>query len=390
MVRFAWLRRAGPGIVAVTAAGLVASTTLGARDRPWTPPACVGHDRTDVEPEARPGVAADRAVTTASGTAAWFRLDPVLDASGGLSGQRLVVGRADRTAGWTLGLDRESFAAGPFGAIVLAGTDDGSGSRLLALDVVAGCTTTLDTSSDVIRRATVGQDGRSVIEARVERSSRTDLGIWQRHLDDGTAATRIVEPLGTDARFGRTWSTEFLWALDRTNLAIQSCGASACRTRILDPASDSVDLVADPDLGQAIGLADGRLVSYLACRGLPCPIVAVELATRTRRSLASDAATAVVIASDDGPRLVHEDLGGPRPFLRSVALDGLAGRDLGPVPTGLHLAAGPAWSAAGFDAPPGWAMLAPDGRMSAGRVAPAPILRHVLDGRSVAVDSVLR
>jgi len=35
-------------------------------------------------------------------------------------------------------------------------------------------------------------------------------------------------------------------------------------------------------------------------------------------------------------------------------------------------------------------MLAPDGRLSADRAAPAPILRHVLDGRSVAVDAVLR
>ena len=55
----------------------------------------------------------------------WYRLDPRLDASGALAGQELSIGYSGCPAA-TLGLARESFAAGPFGATVLVGSDDGS------------------------------------------------------------------------------------------------------------------------------------------------------------------------------------------------------------------------------------------------------------------------
>ena len=37
-----------------------------------------------------------------------------------------------------------------------------------------------------------------------------------------------------------------------------------------------VRLVDDPALGPLVGLAEGRLVTYAACRGLPCPIWSVD------------------------------------------------------------------------------------------------------------------
>lgn len=386
MVRSAWLRRAGPGVVAVVAIGLLTSTTLGARDRPWDPPGCAG--------QASLGDIPDRAARSAPiarpGDAPWFRLDPVLDASGTLTGQRLVIGRADGGGERSLDLAPESFAAGPFGAIVLAGTDDGSGSRLVALDVLAGCATTLDTATDVIRRATISPDGLAVMEFRVDRRSRADLGVWRKPLDPDAPASRAIAPLAADARFGRTWSTEFLWTVDATALAIQSCGETACRTRLFDPETGAQHLVDEPDLGPAVGLADRRLVAYLACRGLPCPIVAVDLSTGRRRTLAPDAGPAVVIATSDGPRLVHERSSGEQSAIRSVTLDGREGRDIGVLPAGFGLQVEESRASAAFDAPPGWILLAPEGRMPIDRAAPAAILRHVLDGRSAAVDEVTR
>ena len=68
----------------------------------------------------------------------WFRLDPVLDGSGSLAAQRLVVGSGTGSADG-LALDREAFAAGPFDGAVLVGTDDGTSSRMSLLDVGTRC-----------------------------------------------------------------------------------------------------------------------------------------------------------------------------------------------------------------------------------------------------------
>jgi len=371
MVRSAWIRRTGPGIVALLAVGMLTSTTFGARDHPWAPGACAG--------PAGPAAADDP----------WFRIDPILGATGGLAGQRLVVGRTSGTGRRALELAPESFAAGPFGSVVLAGTDDGTGSQLLALDVVAGCATTVDTSTDIIRRATLTPDRRGVVEFRLDRRTRADLGIWVKPLGPDGAATRAVAPIELDERFGRTWSTELVWSQDGADLAIQSCGESACRTRVFTPGTGRLRLVDGLDIGPAIGLADGRLVAYLACRGLPCPVVAVTIEDGTRCILAAEAGPAVVVATEHGPRLIHERVGSPGRRLGSVALDGGADQDLGPMPTGLGLAVDGVRSGSAATTPPGWVLLAPDGRLPLETDGVAPVLRHVLDGRVSTLDPAL-
>lgn len=376
MVRSAWLRCAGPGLVAVVAVGLLASTTIGARERPWDPPAC-----------AVPSAAGDDA---ARGPRPWFRLDPMLDPAGALAGQRLVVGRMDGTGRRFVDLPPESAVSGPVGGAVVVATDDGTVSRVLALDVVAGCATTLDTTSDVIRRATIAPDGRSVIESRVDRRSRADLGIWRRGLDGPEPAIRWLEPIAADARFGRTWSTDLAWSTTGTELAIQSCGELACRTRVVATATDDVRLLDEPDLGPGIGVADGHLVAYLACRGMPCPIVAVDLRTGSRRTLVADAGPAVLTLTEAGSRLVHRAGSGAGATLRSVALDGGDDRELGPIPDDLDLLTDPAWSDAGAGRPAGWIVLAPGGRMPRDPADSGPVLRHALDGPSATSDEVTR
>jgi len=385
-MRSAWIRRAGPGAVAVLAVGLLTSTTLGARGHPWAPSICPTAGPVG-DPTAH-GVSVQ--ASRPSADAAWFRLDPILDATGALAGQRLAVGGRDGRDQRILDLDPESFATGPFGTVVLVGTDDGSGSRLLVLDPGAGCVSVADTSTDIIRRATIAPDGRSVVESRLDRRTRADLGIWRRPLGRDGEATRIAPAIGPDARFGRTWSTDLSWSMDGADLAIQSCAEVACRTRILTLATGRLRLIDDADLGPAIGLADGRLVSYLACRGWPCPVVAVTIADGRRRVLAPDAGAAVVALTEDGPRLVHEH--GPRNDRRvaSVTLDGTETDDLGTLPGGLGLAVRGRWSDGATSAPRDWILLAPDGRAQFDGAGHVPILRHVLDGHTGPIDEVLR
>lgn len=390
MVERRWLRSVGPGLIALGTILAMGSSVGAARDRVWTPLACVGGGAARVD-----AVRAQIAISVAdAGIGAWMRLDPTLDAEGTLTGQRLAMGVGDQGATRSMALPAELFAAGPFGRLLLVGADDGSLSRLFTVDVATGCTSSIAEEPDVIRRATIAPDGEALFETRVERTSRADLGVWRRPLDGTRAAVRILAPLVADGRFGRTWSTEFAWSLEGDQLAVQSCGAIACRTRVLDPVpgAEPVHLVADPGLGPLVGLSRSRLVAYAACRGLPCPIASVDIASGQRTPLSEVAGLAVLSGSGDGARLVHEIGAGSGRRLRSATLDGRGAVDLGVLPDGLRLTPDPTRSSTGAQLPPDWVLLSPDGRPSFGTTAiePRPTLRHVPDGASVPLGEVTR
>ena len=265
MVESRWLRWIGPGVVALGAVGFIATTTSGAGARPWTARACVG------PPAERIAAAQDpRATTVASVRGApWFRLDPVLDGAGALRGQRLAFGLDGDPTTRRLDLPAESFAAGPYGRVILVGSDDGTTSRLEALDIAAGCAWSVADERSVIRRATIDPSGSQIYEMRVDRASRADLGVWLRAIDGQAPARRILPPAARDARFGATWSTEFTWDVTGDRLAVQSCGEIACRTRVLSPHGGPIITLDAPDLGGLVGLDGDRVVTYGACRGLP-------------------------------------------------------------------------------------------------------------------------
>jgi hypothetical protein len=155
-------------------------------------------------------------------------------------------------------------------------------------------------------------------------------------------------------------------------------------------ATDDIRLVDDPGIGPSIGLADGHLVAYLACRGTPCPIVAVDVRTGIRRTLVADAGPAVLNQTEAGPRLVHRVGGGAEATLHSLALDGGDGRILGHIPAGLDLLTDPTRSESGAGGPAGWVVLVPGGRVPRDPTGPGLILRHALDGRSITSDEVSR
>ena len=371
-------------MIAIAAVGSVASVTSGAAPKMWSPGVCpADQDRGAAARAAGPVTPRDQAGE------AWFRLDPRLDRGGTLVGQRLLVGLDGDRASRIMDLPPESFAAGPFGRIVLVGADDGTTSRLRAIDVAGTCAWELATEDAVIRRATIDPAGSTVYEMRVDRASRADLGVWARPLDGSASATRVLEPIDPDERFGRTFSTEFAWDLARSQMAVQSCGEVACRTRVLR-AGGGPAIVADPELGVIVGLDGDRLVTYAACPGHPCPVVATDLTSGARTVLTDAAAIAVVAATPGGPHLIYEVFDGPAIALRSVALDGTSARDLGPLPMGMRLHASPEIAGAATRVGSGWVLLSPDGRLpDTGPVARTQ-LRHVTDGTTVTLDEVAR
>jgi hypothetical protein len=371
MVESRWFRRAGPALAAVGAIALIASTTLGARDRIWVPVACAG---------------AARVGNPAPGT--WYRIDPALR-DGARVGQRLAVGRAGDRGARTLGLAAESFAAGPFGGTILVGSDDGTRSRLSLVDVARACAWLLDESTDVVRTATLSPDGATVFEHRVDRRTRADLGIWRRALDGSTSPDRALPPIAPDDRFGPTWLTDLAWSDDGRRLAVQSCGEVACRVRVLDPNGGATRLVADPAMGDMVGLSGDRLVAHGACRGLPCPLLSLDLSSGPMVTLDRTAGQAVLSRDAQGRPVVVHEVGTAGETLRVVGLDGGDPQLIPGDPDGRRLVAGPARSASAAELAPGWILLGPDGRLPIdGSVR--PVLRHVLDGRAVPLDEVSR
>jgi len=370
MVESRWFRRAGPGIAAIGALAVFASTTTGAPPPLWDPPPCAGPPGIGPEP-----------------VGAWYRIDPVLT-DGTWAGQRLMMGRAGLEQPFRVDLDAESFASGPAGGTVLVGTDDGRASTLSLVDLAGACRWALAVSDDVIRDATLSPDGRSIVEFRVDRRSRADLGVWRRPLD-GRSPARILRPIDPDDRFGRTWRTELTWADDGRTLIVESCGEVACRYRLLDEATGEPRTVAEPSLGDLVGVVDGRLVVHGACRGLPCPLLSIDSDGGASVILHHDSGRAVIARDSRGQPVVVHEIGADGHVLRAIGADGRDPRLVDGGHDGRRLVAGPAWSGGAAEHAPDWVLFGPDGRLPID-ASDRAVLRHVTDGRTVPLDEVLR
>lgn len=326
-----WLA-VSPLVVAVAAGSLGVGRITGPlnAEQAWEPPPC-------------PAEAAHPPDRTT-----WYRLDPVLDRTGTLAGRTLTIG-LDGEVGRSLDLAPESFASGPVNGLVLAGEDDGAASHLRLLDVRRGCIVAAADEADVVRSAVLATDGQTLYEHRVDRASRSDLGVWHRTL--GGVAERVLDGLPPDGRLGPTFATTLALSTDG-RLVASSCAPAGCRVRILDLASGTMTLVRD--VGAGLGTVGGSLIARAACAGLPCPVVSVDLASGRRATLA-ERAFAVAIGGLAGDRLVVET---GRDEISVVDLVGTGvTRTSGP---GLPLAAG-STATAGAEGRPGTVPLVPRG-----------------------------
>lgn len=286
-----WIRRLVPvaALAVLSALGLGRPPALIAADPPWQPPPC--------------GVA-DAAAGPRPAAIAWFRMDAVLDRTGTLAGTRLTVGVVGERSRH-LDLPPESFASGPVLGRLLVGDDDGSSSRLRLLDVTRGCAIAVVSETDVIRSAVLSPVDGTIWEHRVDRASRTDLGIWRRAAD-GRTATRALSGMPFDDRYGPTFATELRWTGDG-RLGVASCGELACRSRVLDPATGRASSV--EATGPMIGVDGDTVIAYEVCHGFPCPIIAVDTVTGRRTTLVEGAGAAALGGIGHGV-LVYESAHG--------------------------------------------------------------------------------
>jgi hypothetical protein len=365
-------------LVAPALAGPARSRMLGghapirAASAPETLPAC------------RPGAKPDLGEGARLNGAAWYRLDPILDAAGGLDGQRLVVGRVGHRGGFELALGVESFASGPSGGRILVGSDDGRRSIVRIVDVNRRCAAVVHEGRELIRRAVFDTARGGIVEFRLDRATRADRGVWSRPAD-GAKPTQLLEPLVANDRIGRVFATALTWSTDGRRLVVTSCGEAACLILVLDRGTGRVTTIDDPRIGEVIGLVGDDLVAYRGCPGLPCDVVAMDLRTGDLRGIAKLAGLAAVSSTAGVGVVAFEDYT-TRGRLDVMRVDGTAVRTL-PLEEGLRLVPGSNRALAAIELPAGVIALARGSRPSRA-LAPATFI-NLADGRRLPAAEVV-
>ncbi len=325
--------------------------------------------------------------------APWYRLEDRADRSGTLIGYTLEAGVLAAPS-VIRRLPAESFGAGPFGSAVLFGEDDGARSELHLVRLDDGCQGLVLAANDIVRRATLDPTGTFVYYHLLDRSRRADRGIWRRSLADDQPAEQVMPPVEATTRddpFGPTFSTEFHWSLDGSLLAVQSCDAFHCRTRVLQPGTGEVRVYEMTGIGELLGLTDRELVAYEACRGLPCPIVAIDLATGESRSLTAAAGIARLAADGGGEGggegVVFEAVDATEYRLEAVNLATGVSRQVHAGDGRLRLVGPPSRSGRSLAVPRGWVELTSAAGAARGPIDGSRLLR-IADGMTVDVTEV--
>jgi hypothetical protein len=334
-----WPVFAGPPLILIAAMLLVARPEpVAEAARPIAVKAistCASAEDVTVGTEARPG--------------SWWKSAERLDSAGTLLGRRLSIGAGGVTAGG-LDLPAESSVSGPVGGLIVVTADDGSRSTVRVLSAAAGCGIVIHETDAVVRTAILDRHDHSVAAHLVDRATRADLGTWRLAIAPaGTTEARLVAPpLGALARtVGTVWGTGLLLDAQGTHLAVQSCTDLGCLTRVFDLRHSTAEprVIRGVDEGTMLGFSGSTLVTWAACPGYPCAILAWDPVTGHSRSLLSAATAAAMTA--DGRRLVavQADAAGSR----VIELDPSSGRlsrlrglaaGLRPLPNGANATVG--------------------------------------------------
>jgi hypothetical protein len=222
----------------------------------------------------------------------FFKLEAKLDGKGILAGQRLYVGAHGQTTAW-MDLPSESTVTGPVGGVVAIVSDDGVHSTVSLGGASDGCSTPVHTTASIVRRAVINPLDGSVLLHLLARAGRADLGVW-RLATAGSQPVQVVEALPASLGVSPVWATDL--RLDPTGrmLAVQSCLERTCLTRIVDLAAPTrpAIVIRGQRQGPMLGFAGDRLVTWAACDGFPCGILAWNLAASEPEQLVADATAA--------------------------------------------------------------------------------------------------
>ncbi len=183
----------------------------------------------------------------------------------------------------------------------------------------------------------------------------------------GGAMPRTIPVVGSCRRWPRTSGSGSPGPPDLAGTSTDAGSSSRHAARspagpgILDPETGGVQAVSDPELGASVGLVGDALVVRGACRGLPCPVVAVDVDDGSRRSLSDGAGLATVVAAGQGDAFVVVETDPTGGRLRALDVDDGTPVDLGALDSAARLVT--ASSGSGAALPIGAVLVAPDGRV---------------------------
>ena len=242
-------------------------------------------------PEARDLVAArDRHAAAGRATP---RMAAALSALGEMTGQTLTLDTAEGAK--TVALPAESFVGKAAGDLLIyTAYSETTGSGVHLVDLANGCDKVAAAPAQIVRSAVLDESGSALYVHSVSKNGRRDNGVARLDLASGNTTT-VVPPLAPNDAFGPTFGTQLAWSVDGAALAVQSCGFAACRTRVLDIASNAIATFDTPGQGAFIALTSGHLVTYGDCLGFPCAVLSTDTGTGAVTSLADEATSVEVV-----------------------------------------------------------------------------------------------
>lgn len=206
-------------------------------------------------------------------------------------------------------LPAESFVGPALGGAVVYTQVTGGKSEVRVIDVATGCDMVIARPRGIVRSALLAPDGRAVYVHSVT-GDRRDMGV-SRHSLGWRRSHAVVPPLSDDARFGPTFGTQLALSADGATLAVQSCAAFLCRTRLADLDSGAISTY-DEGHGALVGVTGSKLITFGLCPGLPCSVIATDRTTGEATVVADEAWSASLESRADGSALLSiETAAGP-------------------------------------------------------------------------------
>lgn len=229
--------------------------------------------------------------------------ESVLDEDGAIIGYRLTIESSERGL-LAVTLPPESFAAEPVGSLVVfTAYSPEQGSEVRAVDVASGCQGLLFQPTGTVRSAVLDPTGTALYVHPVSVDDRQDLGIKRFDLATGDSV-QVLPPVEASDRYGPTFSTKLRWGIDDDALAVTLCGATLCRTRVLNVADGTVETYDGDDHGRLVGLTAEVLYVFDACGDVaPCTLLAIDRKSGEVSVVRKNVYEAVLVSVDGQPRL---------------------------------------------------------------------------------------
>ncbi len=282
-------------VVGTAALLLIAAATLSAAP---PPPAAAA-----AACSSAPGSAVRAAMAAAPARSAQARVVERLGTRGQYLGRQVEISPAAGAA-LSIALPVESSVSQASPNLVVYTRVTNGRSEVRAIELATGCDYALAQPAGIVRSTLLDPYGTNLYVHSVTGTGRGDAGVV-RYAVSGGPGTTVLPPLPADARYGQTFGTHLSWGANASALVVQSCGFEACRSRLLDVASGTFEMIDEVAHGSVIGVTNAHLVAYAACSWSPCDVVSIERDSGSSRVLARDALSAELVTTDSGAIVVQ-------------------------------------------------------------------------------------